>query len=544
MTFDPKLLDGTGAVRRVGAAACLLAGLWTAAPLSLAQSARSQLPDLGDNSELTSSAERRMGDRIAREIYRDPDYIDDPVLFEYVLEVWQPLLAAARLRGDLPAELDERFAFEVMLGKDRSVNAFALPGGYLGLHLGLLAVVNNRDELASVLAHELSHVTQRHISRLISKQSAQTPWAVGAMILGVLAASKSAEAANALIVGGQAVAQQAQLNFSRDMEREADRIGFGVMAQAGFEPRGFVTMFDKLQQSNRLNDSGAFPYLRSHPLTTERIADMQSRIPQSGAAPAANSAAGRMAQGMLTARAQVLSNSGVDALRAWAALAASIPLQPDANLPAEVRSRQAATLYGAALAASRLRDFTGAAAQLAKLAALTQNDPAAGRQYRLLAAELALAADDVPQAVTHLSVNETMLKALAALPADKSSPAVKPGRPEVILGATTAIRAGKADEASEQLQAWVASHPRDAQAWQLLSSAHAALGRNLRAIRADAESQVARLDYAAAADRFKAAQELARELARKGQADHFEASIIDSRSRQVALLLREQALER
>ena len=79
MTFDPKLLDGTGAVRRVGAAACLLAGLWTAAPLSLAQSARSQLPDLGDISELTSSTERRMGDRIAREIYRDPDYIDDPV---------------------------------------------------------------------------------------------------------------------------------------------------------------------------------------------------------------------------------------------------------------------------------------------------------------------------------------------------------------------------------------------------------------------------------------------------------------------------------
>ncbi len=516
-----------------------------ATPISLAQSARSQLPDLGDNSELTSSAERRMGDRIAREIYRDPDYIDDPVLLEYVQSVWQPLLAAARLRGDLPAELDERFAFEVMLGKDRSVNAFALPGGYLGLHLGLLAVVNNRDELASVLAHELSHVTQRHISRLISKQSAQTPWAIGAMILGVLAASKSAEAANALIVGGQAVAQQAQLNFSRDMEREADRIGFGVMAQAGFEPRGFVTMFDKLQQSNRLSDSGAFPYLRSHPLTTERIADMQSRIPQSGSGTAAGNAAGRMAQSMLTARAQVLSNSGVDSLRAWASLAAPIPLQPGANLLIEERNRQASTLYGAALAASRLRDFTSAAAQLAKLSALTQDDLAGGRLYRLLAAELALAAGDVPQASTHLSIHDTLLKTLAATTTDKAAAQLaKPGRPEVILGASVAIRAGKAGEAAEQLQAWVASHPRDAQGWQLLSSAHAALGRNLRAIRADAESQVARLDYAAAADRFKAAQELARDLARKGQADHFEASIIDSRSRQVALLLREQAFER
>ena len=515
------------------------------APVAWAQANRSQLPDLGDNSELTSSAERRMGDRIAREIYRDPDYIDDPVLLEYVLSVWQPLLAAARLRGDLPAELDGRFAFEVMLGKDRSVNAFALPGGYLGLHLGLLAVVNNRDELASVLAHELSHVTQRHISRLISKQNAQTPWAIGAMILGVLAASKSAEAANALIVGGQAVAQQAQLNFSRDMEREADRIGFGVMAQAGFEPRGFVTMFDKLQQSNRLSDNGAFPYLRSHPLTTERIADMQSRIPPSAGVSAQSPTSGKLAQAMLTARAQVLSNSGVDALRTWAGLAAPIPLQPAANLSMEERSRQALTLYGAALAASRLRDFTGAAAQLVKLSALTKSDDAAARLHRLLAAELALAADDVPQAATHLAVNETVLKTLAVAPDDRAGgQPVKVGRPEVILGASAAIRAGRASEAAERLQTWVAAYPRDAQAWQLLSSAHAALGKSLRAIRADAESQVALLDYPAAADRFKAAQELARELARKGQADHIEASIIDSRTRQVAVLLREQAVER
>ncbi len=203
------------------------------------------------------------------------------------------------------------------------------------------------------------------------------------------------------------------------------------------------------------------------------------------------------------------------------------------------------TLYGAALAASRLRDFTGASAQLVKLSALTKNDAAAGRLYRLLAAELALAADDVPQASTHLSVHNTVLKTLAATSADNAAgTGVKTGRPEVILGASVAIRAGKAADAAEQLQAWVASHPRDAQAWQLLSTAHAALGKNLRAIRADAESQVARLDYAAAADRFKAAQELARDLARKGQADHFEASIIDSRSRQVALLLRDQALER
>ncbi len=265
-----------------------------------------QLPTLGDGSEMTSSAERRIGDRIAREIYRDPDYIDDPVLAEYVQGIWQPLLASARARGDLSRELEERFAWEVMLVRDRTVNAFALPGGYLGVHLGLVAVVASRDELASVLGHELSHVTQRHISRLIAKQGQQTPWMIGAMILGILAASRSPDAGSAMIVGGQALAAQTQLNFSRDMAREADRVGFGVMTEAGFDPHGFVSMFDKLQQASRLNDNGAYPYLRSHPLTTERIADMQSRQPLIAATPASARLSAEHA--MISARARAVQS--------------------------------------------------------------------------------------------------------------------------------------------------------------------------------------------------------------------------------------------
>ena len=118
--------------------------------------AQSALPTLGDGADLTTSAERRLGDRIIREFYRDPDYIDDAVLAEYVQGIWQPLMAAARARGELSPELEERFAWELLLGRDRSVNAFALPGGYLGVHLGLIGVVGTGDELASVLAHELN----------------------------------------------------------------------------------------------------------------------------------------------------------------------------------------------------------------------------------------------------------------------------------------------------------------------------------------------------------------------------------------------------
>ena len=505
-------------------------------PLSQAQTSApgsASLPTLGDGSDMSSSAERRLGDRIAREIYRDPDYLDDPVLADYVQGIWQPLLAAARARGDLSPELDERFAWEIMLGRDRTVNAFALPGGYLGVHLGLIAVVSNRDELASVLGHELSHVTQRHISRLISKQGQQAPWMIGAMILGALAASKNADAGNALIVGGQAVMAQNQLNFSRDMEREADRVGFGIMTQAGFEAQGFVSMFGKLQQASRLNDNGAYPYLRSHPLTTERIADMQARQPAGARGVASTAPTAEHA--MVAARARVLSNPGVDALRAL-----MVEADP-ANLTTLATPRQAGVLYGAALAASRLREAASTQVYLDRLTGLVRTDAPAARLSRLLAAEIALAAGDTPLAVAALASGSVGSGAAGGESAVER-------RPELFLASMLAIRGGQraqAGAAAQRLQVWVAAHPHDAQAWQLLSSAHASLGQNLRAIRADAETQVARLDYAAALDRFKAAQEFMRQGRASGSgdaaADHIDASIIDTRQRQVNALLKEQA---
>ncbi|MDO9203697.1 MAG: peptidase M48, partial [Hydrogenophaga sp.] len=101
------------------------------------------LPGLGDVQGMSIAAERRLGDSIARSIYRDPDYLDDPVLGDYLQAIWQPLLAAAQARGDVPPELSERLAWELMISRDRRVNAFALPGGYLGVHLGLIGVTEN-----------------------------------------------------------------------------------------------------------------------------------------------------------------------------------------------------------------------------------------------------------------------------------------------------------------------------------------------------------------------------------------------------------------
>jgi predicted Zn-dependent protease len=474
------------------------------------------LPALGDGADMSSSAERRIGDRIAREIYRDPDYTDDPVLVAYVQGVWQRLREAARARGEVPAEVEERFSWEIVLDRDRSVNAFALPGGYMGVNLGLIAIVSSEDELASVMAHELSHITQRHISRMMGQQSAQGPMMIAAMILGALAMSRNPQAGTAMIAGGQAAAIQGQLNFSRDMEREADRVGFGVLTQAGYEPQGFVTMFEKLQQANRFNDTGAFPYLRSHPLTTERIADMQNRqelLPK--VAPTALT----MAHAMMAARARVLSNTSVERLRATVAELGNTQQGSDSA------ARQAGQLYAAALASSRLREFSKASQYLGKLKALARDNTAAARPVRLLATEMALAAGDARLA--REALGET-----SGVPGERAA---------LFLWAQAMTQTGQAALASQQLQTWVAAHPSDAQAWLLLAGAYTVQGQRLRALRAEAESFAAHLDYAAAQTRFKAAQDLARQ---GGQVDHIEASIIDTRSRQLAALLREQALER
>lgn len=503
--------------------------VWSQLPT---RSTSPNLPSLGDGADITLTAERKLGDRIARELFRDPDYLEDPILDEYLQNIWQPLVKGAQARGELSPELQERFAWKILISRDRSVNAFALPGGYLGIHLGLISVVTTRDELASVMAHELSHVTQRHISRSMSDQARMTPWLIGAMILGMLAASKSAQGAQAMIVGGQAMAAQSQLNFSRDMEREADRIGYGVMSEAGFDTQGFVTMFGKLQQASGLNDNGSFPYLRSHPLSTERMADMQSR--QQLQTPRALNPDGDMVQAMMSARAKVLAQPGVDALRAWAQEA------KDPSIKTQTPAKQMGILYGASLSWLQLRDLPQARALLPTLRSVARSQPEALRLIQLLETELAFKEDDMRKAMTSLIVSPVQASAAAS-------------RPEMIYLAQASARRQVSEPSNESafqlaqsvsaLQRWVLLNPQDAQVWQVLATALSAQGRALASLRAEGEAQLARMDVGAAVDRFRAAQDASRSAA-PAMADHIEASIVDSRLRYAQGLLREQLQER
>ena len=493
------------------------------------------LPALGDDGALPLSEERRIGDRIVRGIYRDPDHLDDPALQAYLQRIWQPLLAAAQARGEVSPELAERFAWQLLLARDRSINAFALPGGYFGIHLGLMASVATADELASVLAHELSHVSQRHIARLLTQQERTAPWMVAAMLLGALAASqsKNADLAGAAIAGGQAVALQSQLNFSRDMEREADRVGFGVLSEAGFERSGFVTMFDKLQQAARLNDDGSFAYLRSHPLTTERIADMRARV-QLDADPGHSSAehtrhdASATAihpsyHALMAARARVLAETDIDRLRALVRhgdASASAPLHDATTLGAR---------YAATLAAARLRNAPAALRGLQALQAAPPSDAAARDSLRWLALEV-LHQLQLPQGAGQ-DVATLRQQALAS-----------PQRDALLLGASTALNAPAAvqRQATEQLRTWTAQHPGDALAWQTLAALHRAQQQPVAAARAEAEAQLAQQDAPGALARFKAAQSLAR---RQPVQDHYELSILDARTHATEQRVRDELRE-
>jgi predicted Zn-dependent protease len=498
-----------------------------AGELALQATARAQsgLPALGNQGDLTAAQERKLGDLIVRDLYRDPDYVDDPIIGEYASGIWHRLRVAGRELGEITPDLDESFAWKLLLGRDKDVNAFALPGGYMGLLMGMVGVVSSRAELASVMGHETGHIVQRHIARMLGEQGRQTPLMIAALLLGAVAASRNPQAGAAIAAGGQAAIIRQQLVFSRSMEREADRIGYGLMTQAHYAPQGFVSMFEKLEAASRLNDNGDWPFLRTHPLTSERIADVQLReqnIPHTQPPTDWETL-------LLAARARVLGRPGVDVLRQWA----GEPDQP--GFAAQSALRQAPALYAAALAHTELRNPTRAQALAGQLEQAMGAHPRALHQARMLRAELALRADQPQQALTILPATDPAARG-------DTNPRGQDGRALLLMRSEAQIRAGHGADAASALQPWVSDHPTDAGAWAKLAQALQAQGQMLRALRAEGEVQMARLDFAGAIDRWRAAQDYSRQH-QSSPADLIEASIVDSRMHAAQDALREQKRE-
>lgn len=240
------------------------------------------LPDMGEatTSSMTSLDEKRLGERIMREIRKDPDYSKDLVLYDYFNQIGKELVAAARRNRISGSDSSGPFGpkFEFFGVRDRTINAFALPGGYIGIHTGLLVTAETESELASVLGHEIGHVTQKHIARSSGQGGSSAFIILASILLAGLAIRNNASAAQGLAVGGQALAIQNQLSYSRDAEREADRVGLQILASSGFDINGMVGFFQRLQRANNIMDSGVPAYVRTHPLTIDRISDLQDRV--------------------------------------------------------------------------------------------------------------------------------------------------------------------------------------------------------------------------------------------------------------------------
>ena len=232
------------------------------------------LPELGDPSGAVMSLmqERRLGESVVRDIRLSGGYLEDPEVNGYLNELGNRLVTA------IPGA---PFDFEFFAVNDPTINAFALPGGYVGVNVGLILLTQTESELASVLAHEISHVTQHHIARSISNQKDAMLTTLAALAAAIFAAraggNSGGQIAQAAMASAQGLAIQMQIDFTRQNEQEADRLGFQRLDAAGFDVTAMATFMERLQRASRFAEGNAPSYLRDHPVTYERIAEGQAR---------------------------------------------------------------------------------------------------------------------------------------------------------------------------------------------------------------------------------------------------------------------------
>ncbi len=231
------------------------------------------LPDLGDISQSVVSPrmERQIGEQSMLRIQASDTYLDDPELHDYINQLGNRLVANS-------SEPSQPFEFFIL--NDNAINAFALPGGFIGVNTGLIQLSQSESELASVLSHEISHVTQHHLARMISGQQYDSIAAMAAIAVAIVAARNNPQAATAAIVGAQGGMMQRQLDFTREHEKEADRIGLGILEKSGFDTRAMPAFFERMQKATQIHESNTPTYLRTHPLTADRIADVDGRVQQ------------------------------------------------------------------------------------------------------------------------------------------------------------------------------------------------------------------------------------------------------------------------
>ena len=525
----------------------LAISLGVATVLALAQEPRAtpaapNLPTLGDTEReaLSPAMERKLGEEIMLDMRREHDFIDDGPVLEYLNNFGTALVAASpEVRGET------RFDFFFFAVRDTQLNAFALPGGFIAVHSALLLAARSESELASVLAHEIGHVAQRHIARMLGQQRQDFLIPLASIVLAILASRAGGDAAMGVVAAGQGLALQRQLNFSRDAEREADRIGFQIMSEAGFDASGMVAFFGRLQAASRSYSDLTPAWLKSHPLTTERIADIAARIRAMPYRQRADSLDFSLvqarvlvlqddsAQGLHNARAtfqnQLLQHSGKQLAAAYYGLALLALKQGAVGLAQSNLDAANNTLIEAPLRQSAASATTAGADSSYGSAARIEEPNAI---LSSMAIEIKLAASK--QARSHA---ESALIAQQALQQAQAAHLQFPlSRAMAQLYAVAMLAAQHFDEAERYLRDQVQLYRQEPKLDDLLAQAYAAQGKIALQHMALAESYVLNGGTLTALDQLA--------LARKAvDASFYDMSMIDARERQLQARRRDEIAE-
>jgi len=426
-----------------------------------------------------------VGEAVIRNIRRAGGLIEDLLLTGYLNDLGYRLVAA----NDEPGA-----RFQFFLINDPAINAFALPGGFIGVHYGLLRAARSESELAAVLAHEIAHVTQRHHARAATGRSGNIPVVaavLAAMILGASTDGSAGDLAQAALASAAARNAQSQLDAIRGNEAEADRVGIALLAHAGFEPLAMADFFDQLARQTRLYGPQAPEFLRTHPVTENRIADARARargLPRRPPRP-------ESAFHHMRARLRVLTAEDKrtvrDAFRA--------------NLAQGRYADRAAERYGYALALLETGDAAAAAAQLAPL---LRQDPDR-IAYQALQGRLA-------------RTRGRMQEALALY---REALAVTPDNAVLTYGyAEALLAAGRPEQAAALLTAYLRRPGRAPAFYRLLARVETRRGRTTEAHEAMAEYYYQTGLTHQALDQLQVAR-------REGTLDFYQASRIEARIR-------------
>ncbi len=467
-------------------------GTLSGKPYSPPTNLDTSLPDLGDVSQtvLTQQDEDRIGAQIMRDVSTSDDVVQDIEIIDYLNALGNRLVAAS------PDKL-QKFNFFVV--QDNSINAFAMPGGVIGVHTGLIAVSNSESELASVLGHEIGHVTQHQLARMLASQKYDTFKNIAGIAVALLVARSNPELANGALAASSAAGVQRQLDYTREHEREADRVGLSILDAAGFDVRAMPAFFTTLQRGTRFSEGTAPSFLRTHPLNAERIADVANRVETMPYRQVTDSLAFNLV------KAKLRANTG---------LAQDAVEQFQDNIKERRFSNETAEHYGLAVAMLRKNDVTGAQNQMQWLRKSVQKNNEQSPMIETLDARIQVARNN-PQAAA-----AQYAKGLSAFPTHRG----------LIYGyAEHFLAINQADKAIKLVQDKQNLYPNDAYFYAILAKAYTQKNKNLLRFQAQGEAYYRQYNLQKAIEQM--------ELAAKAKDGNFyEQSIVEARLKELRRL--------